>query len=93
MKNKQQDHRRALPNALTAFELRVAIALMGCPESRLYQGGEQPSLAKVGALMGLSRERIRQIEARALRRLRTRMLHDAASARLVRKLYAMTNEN
>ena len=77
---------------LTAEELRVAIALMSCPESRLYRGGEQPSLSEVGALMGLSRQRVQQIEARALRRIRTQMLHDAAAARLVRKLYAMSKE-
>ena len=63
---------------------------MGCPESRLYRGGERPSLSEVGALMGLSRQRVQQIEARALRRIRTRMLHDPAAARLVRRLFELT---
>lgn len=79
-----------MSDKLTAEERQIALALTGCPESRLYRGGEQPSLSEVGALMGLSRQRVQQIEARALRRIRALMLHDAAAARLVRKLFAMS---
>ena len=92
MTNDQQEYRKASPAELTAHELRVALALMGCPESRLYRGGVRPSLSELGALMGISRERVRQIEERALRRIRKRMLHEPATARLVRRLFAMTND-
>lgn len=64
------DHRtlsRSLHTALEALPDREANIL------RLRFGidhGEGTSLARIGRLMGLSRERVRQIEARALRLLR-----------------------
>ena len=67
-----------MSDRLTEHELRIALALLGCPESRLYHGRDRLSLAEVGALLGLSRERVRQVEARALRRIRARMMHDEA---------------
>lgn len=72
---------------LTATETRIALALMNCPESRLYVGEERPSLSALGALMGISRQRAQQIEVRAMQRIRKRMLHDPQIFRLLLTYY------
>ena len=77
---------------LTEQETRIALALMNCPESRLYVGEERPSLSTLGALMGISRQRAQQIEARALKRIRKRMLHDPQIFRLLLTYYNKKNK-
>lgn len=61
---------------LSSSELRIALALLRCPESHLYRRDEGLTLAELGALMGLTRERVRQIERKAMGKLKIRMAKD-----------------
>lgn len=65
---------------LTADELAIVEALRDCEESELSR--ELPrrcrmTFAQLGALWGVSKERVRQIERDALRKIRRRIVHDA----------------
>ena len=69
---------RALENALTE-SIDAALSELKERESRilrLYFGlgtGQSMTLAQIGSLLGITRERVRQIRDRALRKLRTKM--------------------
>ena len=76
-----------MKNDLTSEERRIALALLGCPESALYQGTEGLTLAEVGELMGVTRERVRQIELRALAKLKVRLAKDEQLFNLLLKIY------
>ena len=65
---------------LTAEELAIVEALRDCEESELSREiprGQKMTLDQIGALLGVSRERIRQIESIALRKIRRRIVRDA----------------
>ena len=65
---------------LTAEELAIVEALRDCEESdisREIPRGQKMTLDQIGALLGVSRERIRQIERDALRKIRRRIVQDA----------------
>ena len=65
---------------LTAEELAIVEALRDCEESeisRIIPRREKMKLEQIGALWGLTRERARQIEQSALRKIRRRIVHDA----------------
>ena len=65
---------------LTAEELEIVEALRDCGESelsRVLPRRCRMTLAQVGALWGITRERARQIEQSALRKIRRRIVHDA----------------
>lgn len=69
-----------MSDELTREELAIVEALRDCEESELSR--ELPrrckmKLEQIGALWGVSRERIRQIERDALRKIRRRIVHDA----------------
>ena len=69
-----------MSDKLTAEELEIVEALRDCEESEISR--ELPrrcrmTLAQVGALWGITRERARQIERDALRKIRRRIVHDA----------------
>ena len=69
-----------MSDKLTAEELAIVEALRDCEESaisRVLPRREKMKLEQIGALMGLTRERVRQIEATALRKIRRRIVHDA----------------
>ena len=76
-----------MKNDLTSEERRIALALLGCPESALYRGADGLTLEEIGLLLGLTRERIRQIERRALAKLKIRMSEDDQLYNLLLKLY------
>ena len=66
--------------ALTREELAIVEALRDCEESELSREiprGQKMTLDQIGALMGLTRERVRQIERDALRKIRRRIVQDA----------------
>jgi RNA polymerase primary sigma factor len=58
-------------------QLRKALALLPARDARILrlhfglEGGREHTLVEIGALLGVTRERVRQIRDRALRRLRT----------------------
>jgi RNA polymerase primary sigma factor len=70
---------------LHSESLKFALAHLPEPERRTLElrfgldGGEGLPLEAIGRKLGLSRERIRQLEERALRRLRTYMADDATA--------------
>lgn len=72
---------------LTEEELSIALALLRCPESELYRGNEKITLQQIANLMGLTRERVRQIEIKALSKLRAKLAHDEEFSRLMHLLY------
>ena len=69
-----------MSDKLTAEELAIVEALRDCDESEISR--ELPrrcrmTFAQLGALWGVSKERVRQIERDALRKIRRRIVHDA----------------
>lgn len=65
---------RAISLALTSLDSRERQVV----ERRLLDGGEKETLAAIGAGLGLSRERVRQIELRAKRKLHAALTSLAA---------------
>ena len=75
---------------LTEEELEIVEALRDCEESaisRVLPRREKMKLEQIGALMGLTRERVRQIEATALRKIRLRIVRDAKLRALFKNIY------
>jgi RNA polymerase sigma-32 factor len=64
---------------LRSDSLRQALAELAPRERQILEarhlGEESPTLAELGVSLGISRERVRQLEARALARLKSRVLH------------------
>lgn len=76
-----------MKNDLTTEERRIALALLGCPESALYRGADGLTLAEIGLLLGVTRERVRQIELRALAKLKVHLAKDEQLFNLLLKIY------
>ncbi|HEV8410811.1 MAG TPA: RNA polymerase sigma factor RpoD/SigA [Gemmatimonadaceae bacterium] len=87
-----EEESAAIEGAATEYASRIEEALSRLPERdakilRLQfglDGGREHSLVEIGQLMGVTRERVRQLRDRALRRLRTApsigALHELAGA-------------
>lgn len=78
-------------NNLSPEEMRIALALLSCPESELYRGSERMTLAEIGALLGMTREGVRQIERKALDKLKAKIGHDEMLSKIVLQLYKPNN--
>ena len=75
---------------LTAEERLIADALRDCPESSLHM--ELPrraplTLHQVGVLQGITRERVRQIELRALKKLKAKLAMDESLCALLMQMH------
>jgi RNA polymerase primary sigma factor len=76
-----QELRRQLLEALTQLTERerwVLILRFGLADGDRSSNGKQPTLEQVGRELGVTRERVRQIEAQALRKLRVMLELDGA---------------
>lgn len=62
-----RNHVRNLLNVLSPKERRIIKLRFG------IDGGKQRSLSEIGEIYGLSKERVRQLESRALYRLKQNM--------------------
>lgn len=66
-KQMMRNHVRNLLNVLSPKERRIIKLRFG------IDGGKQRSLSEIGEIYGLSKERVRQLESRALYRLKQNM--------------------
>jgi RNA polymerase sigma factor (sigma-70 family) len=66
-KQLMRNHVRNLLNVLSPKERRIIKLRFG------IDGGKQRSLSEIGEIYGLSKERVRQLESRALYRLKQNM--------------------
>lgn len=66
-KQMMRNHVRNLLNVLSPKERRIIKLRFG------IDGGKQRSLSEIGEIYGLSKERVRQLESRALYRLKQHM--------------------
>ncbi len=80
---------------LTAEELAIVEALRDCDESELSR--ELPrrcrmTFAQLGALWGMSRQRVQQIEQQALRKIRRRIAREKNLQTLILQIYEHKNK-
>lgn len=87
--NTKQPPRNQDDTPFTPAEMRIINALTACPESRLYNAGKPLSFQQIGRLMGVSRQCVHFLEARALNKLRYRL--SAEMSELTRSLRRKTS--